>query len=101
MTTQRTFNTASKPISACVRSCVWNQASWMHVSKVAQRVVTVNSIANSIGKATRVAAMGSPMCDLTYAANARNAEKGQGSANRCLTNFNLARYRTDSMGAPH
>jgi hypothetical protein len=89
MTNQRTFNTASKPTSARARSCVWNQPSGMRLGNAEHQSALMNIMfGNAVTETLAV--------NRSYAGKPCDA-----IANSGLINFNLARYRTDSLGALH
>jgi hypothetical protein len=87
MITQRTFNTASTPISACVRSCAGNQALWMYVGSSANAPRTV-SVGNANLSGSELRKVG-------------NGGRGDVARGMSSNESKRARWRYDSMGVLH
>jgi hypothetical protein len=95
MTTPRTFNTASTPFSACVRSCAGNQASWMRAGQFVSAAFEMRSKSAAIGGA-RLALAGSELQKVGLSAAGGGSARGLAHSKS-----NAKRWRYDSLGVLH
>jgi hypothetical protein len=95
MTTQRTFVNASTPISACMRSCAGNQASWMHAGECVSAATEMRSGPAAFGNGYS-AQFGDQLQSAGVLALGGNTARGAANGNS-----KRARWRYDSMGVLH